>query len=365
MKLLAVQFDNGTERNAIDRIMERVHKENFILNWIYGMLTGVSDPASGWEQDRLKLRKYAAQSLVINVEDIDSSSFSVEEKDQARLNQNGYETTQSYLKARYSNKNENKYINQELMYTTFSSLGDLLAYCCYRGDYNWFEIVNNLIVESKLPNRTALMRQSLELRQLYFNSPNCIDPKPLFKAPVSGLFHKTAQNAALEPENNNPIILIALYPIFLQISSDFLKDSKDKKFLEQARHALTLQHPFQCLDHFVKIKGEMNIVLHIAINLITELRDNPSEDLYLVLKEFEALLCADNFLLKKEYFGKWDLSFAQSMRVLNLLNRKNDEGISKLLFCLRKGYEPMKTFVSADSDEEYDIDTLETPLSFP
>lgn len=56
------------------------------------------------------------------------------------------------------------------MYSTFNSLGDLLAYCCYRGDEQWFNIVNNLIVQSTLPNRTALMKQSLELRKLYFNT---------------------------------------------------------------------------------------------------------------------------------------------------------------------------------------------------
>ena len=80
MKTLAVQFDNGTERLTIDHVFERVYRENFIINWIYGFLTGVKDPASGWEQDRLKLRKYAAQSIIAEVGNISATGFSVMKK---------------------------------------------------------------------------------------------------------------------------------------------------------------------------------------------------------------------------------------------------------------------------------------------
>lgn len=80
LKVLAVKFDDGPERKAIDRVMDKVYRENVILNWIYTLLTGVSDPASGWERDRLKLRKYACQSIVINVDNVSSSSFSVSKK---------------------------------------------------------------------------------------------------------------------------------------------------------------------------------------------------------------------------------------------------------------------------------------------
>lgn len=75
-----MKFDDGPERKAIDRVMDKVYRENVILNGIYTLLTGVSDPASGWERDRLKLRKYACQSIVINVDNVSSSSFSVSEK---------------------------------------------------------------------------------------------------------------------------------------------------------------------------------------------------------------------------------------------------------------------------------------------
>lgn len=50
LKVLAVKFDDGPERKAIDRVMDRVYRENVVLNWIYQLLTGVSDPASGWEK---------------------------------------------------------------------------------------------------------------------------------------------------------------------------------------------------------------------------------------------------------------------------------------------------------------------------
>lgn len=82
----------------------------------------------------------------------------------------GYEETKNYLDMRYHKNESEEYENEEFMYETFSSLGELLSYCCYRGDKQWFERVYQLIEKSTAPNRKELMQQAQELRALYFNS---------------------------------------------------------------------------------------------------------------------------------------------------------------------------------------------------
>lgn len=344
LKVLAIQFDNGTERTAIDRIMDQVYRENFILNWIYSFLTGVSDPASGWERDRLKLRQYAHQTIVPNVDNIRTSGFSVEPEDQILMIQSGYDATNEYLKVRYGTKEDSAHKNQELMYSTFNSLGDLLAYCCYRGDRHWFEIVNNLIVQSSLPNRTNLMKQSLELRSLYFNSETVVEEKqkPTPK-PMTFFGNIVAQHNLFGVHTENHNVLLALYPIFLKLTSDLVVSSTDKKTLEAARHSLSLHYPFSCLEYFGKMSKNSHILLHIIVKLIKELKDNPSQEIYTQLKDVQSTLYSNNNLLRAEYYGQWDLSMPQALRVLKLFNNNKLESVSQLVGHLREKEEPMQT----------------------
>ncbi|CEG56794.1 Dot/Icm T4SS effector VpdC [Legionella fallonii] len=368
LKVLAVQFDNGTERFTIDRL-EQVYRENFILNWIYSLITGVSDPASGWEQDRMKLRKYAAQSLVVNVDDVSTTSFTIEDDVRNKVIQKGYETTKSYLDVRYKKNENGTYENKEYMYSTFHSLGDLLSYCCYRGDKHWFEIVNNLIVQSSLPNRASLMKQSLELRELYFKpAAGAADSaKPVVAAESNSVtfFGNDIPQEQFEINEENHNVLLSVYPIFLKISSEFVKSSIDKRTLEVARHSLTLQSPFRCLEHLEKIKDESNIVLHIFIKFIRELKENPSAELYRALQDFRHLMYSGANLFKAEYYDKWDLSIPQCLRVLKLFSTNQHALIPKLLASLCEREEPLQTVVNGVYYDDFSEDSVEEErLSF-
>jgi NTE family protein len=346
LKVLAVQFDNGTERPAIDRIREQVYRENFILNGIYGMITGVSDPASAWESDRMKLRQYAHQTIVPSI-NVPISGFTVDPQNQAQMILSGYTATRDYLSIRYGSKEETSNVNQELMYSTFSSLGDLLAYCCYRKDYNWFNIVNDLIVHSALSNRAVLMKQSLELKNLYFKQ---VDKQELR---ASNLHVTFFENADSEHHNHKHYKFLALYSVFLSLSSDFVIDKNDKITLEKARHALRLHEPFKCLEFLEKISGVRHIVLQTLINLIKEIEAYPSKELYENLRTIQQLLNSDVNLVRGNYFGQWNISIRQGLRVINELKNENHKVASHLCMHLLKGEEPMQTIREEQFYEEW------------
>ncbi|KTD15617.1 phospholipase, patatin family [Legionella gratiana] len=364
LKVLAVKFDDGPERKAIDRVMDRVYRENVFLNWIYTFLTGVSDPASGWERDRLKLRKYACQSIVINVDNVSSSSFSVNEKSRKEMIEAGYRETINYLEMRYHKNAFKEYENEEYMYATFSSLGELLSYCCYRGDKHWFDVVYQLIEESTAPNQRELMKQANELKNLYFNQ-NLESQSPKHEEnPFTFFGHDVSQVSLSPTRSEHHKILLTVFPIFLKLSQELLKDSTDKKHFDDARHSFSLKSPFACLKHFTKIRNETHVILHIVINLLKELKENPSEKVYNGLNQVLHLLTSDKKLIDNEvYFARWDLTFSQSMRVLKVLNENSHTHV-RLIRLLSRKCEPLQRMVDGVFYEDYDDFDREKALNF-
>ncbi len=366
MKTLAVQFDNGTERTAVDRVTDRVHREHFILNWIYGFLTGVRDPASGWEQDRLKLRKYSGQSIIVDVGNTQSTGFSVEDNDQKRLIKSGCDATENYLNVRYAKKEGNSYKNQEIMYSTFASLEELLAYSCYKGEKKWFDITLELIKNSALGNKKILIKQAEQLSTLYFSSlPESNLNKQLSTG--SSFFGNQPKINQFIGDNNNHEVFLSLYPIFIKLSPQLIKNVAEHDFLERARHSFTLNTLFSCLRQFGLIKDETHILFHIFHNLIKALSKEhknqqpnieKTQAIYQDLRLIRELIYDAGILYKPELYGRWDLDLRQGRRVLNTLKTKNPY-ITKLCNYFKQGWEPLQT-ITEDGLQDEEDQSIET-----
>lgn len=350
LKVLAVQFDTGTERGVIDRVMDDVYRENFILNWIYGFLTGVSDPVSGWVKDRLSLRKYGGQAVVVNVGNVSSTNFTLEDSVRTEMINSGYETTKNYLTARY-HLNEQGFENKELLHTTFNSLGDLLAYCCYRGDKNWFDIVKNLIAQSVLPNKTDLMKQSLALQELYFSADIQISaPKTVLEHlnhPVTFFGNQVSSNSSSTSGSANHDMLIAIYPILLKLAPGMVVTSEDQSRLEKARHSITISAPLKCVKYLKAIANETHILLHIFIQCLVEFKKTPVEKFYVTFKLIQDILYEQENLFKEEFYGHWNLNLEDSMNVLNLFKGNNLKGVARFVNDLKTN----KQVLQSPSDE--------------
>lgn len=335
MKTLAVQFDNGTERATVDRVMDRVHRENFFLNWIYSLITGVKDPASGWEQDRMKLRKYAAQSIIVDIGTTSSTGFSVEESSQSELIQNGYRAARSYLQARYAQKADGPYKNKETMYTTFDSLEELLTYCCYKGNKYWFDRISDLVKNSTAPNKPALMRQAQKLKTLYFNSND--NDTAMSKPTSPTFFGNTSITTATLTFNSNSScghheVFLALYPIFLKLTPKFFKNIKDHDMLIRARHSITSDAPLDCLEYLSQIKEESHVLFHIFKVLISELKNEYEKKsvvkahvqrIFDALNRVERLINHNEDSYNPEFYDHWDLNSSHIIKNLDQLDTKS------------------------------------------
>lgn len=342
LKTLAVQFDTGAERESVTVQTGTVYRENFFLNWLAGVLSGVKDPASGWEKDRLKLRKYSAQTLLVDVSQLSGSSLTPNEKTQSDLIDSGYRTTNEYINQRYSQKN-GVYKNSEYMQSTFSSFEELLVYCCYRHNHKWFEEVYQLMMQEKM---TALEKKQLiarvdDLKKIYFPEEVSPDKKIDTKQSISFFTHTINDQFVTTKHSDDCEVFLALYPILLKMSSEFVKTKKDKEVLNDAHHTFRSNEPFKFLKPLGFIRGEMHIVLHVFINLARELKNGPSVEIYHALKTLRDVVYEDKGLLKDYFYGDWSLTTKQSISIIELIKKKN-ESLAQTCEAL-KGQDPLNT----------------------
>lgn len=323
LKVMAVQFDTGSERDALTGNITQVYRENIILNFIYSLMSGVSDPASAWEQDRLKLRKYAAQSVIVDMIEA-PSSFEVSTEQRQKMAETGYKAAKEYIDLRYCKKKDGSYKNDVLMYTSFNSMVDLLSYCCYRGDITWFNRINDKIIESHLPNKAGLIKKTLELRSLYFENCTSSEIEKIETNETSPTFfgNPVPVQAVNDSIDQFPQILIILYPIFLKISSNLIKEKSEQNKFDLAHHAISIQSPLSCLEHLTQIHGEMHVLLFIIINLLKSLREETSDEVVKNLKSIQIYLeTKSQNILKPEFYSLWNLNARQCMRIFKMMQK--------------------------------------------
>lgn len=371
LKLVAIQINNGTEDETMYTILTRVYRENPVLNWIYSLLTGVDDPASGWEKDRLKLRKYALQTIVPNIDDIPMSGFSVEAESQDLMIQRGYDSATDYLQTRYGRKEAGKYVNCELMSTSFLSLTDLLSYCAYRGNQQWFDKVHMALeasVDLSDMTKDILYRHSKQLRDLYFQvdlGSKGKEPEQdeyEIQNPVTFFGNKLIENGPISGEIQS-WLLTTFYGVFVKLSTKLVKDKHDKDALLRARHALSLHNPFACLDYFNKISQETHIILHIVIQFVKALQKNYNEiAAHEAMKIIEKLPFDKFKSLLTNCYAQWDLSYAQCHRVLTLFVNGDYAKVDELIDSLRIKEEPMQVVKSGLFMEDFDGDSMTLDL---
>lgn len=353
LSMVAFQFDNGCERSLLDKLVDRVYRENFLWNWIYGLLTGVKDPVSGWERDRLKLLQHSNQVVLIPVDNVSSTQFDIDLRAQNILVDNGYQAAKKYITTRYQMK-ESGAINEEYMHSTFSSIEELLHFCCYRGHADWFE---RIALEARAQGVSQQQIQSL--RKQYFSHPNAEDEvvenqestvhSPLFSAKLSAILEKQWMVINMQ-------LFEAIYPIFHKLPYTFIRNPQEVKLFKLARHSLSLNNPLAVLRYLGEIKGEMHVLLSIFIQILSRYQMGRVEEVCLKLKQFRAILQNNELLLNPAFYGNWDLLPRQADRVLRVLGNNQWPAAYELCSSLKQGEEPLQTIIRRNSEFQEGLD---------
>lgn len=301
LKLVAFQFDNGPEHHILTSLVDRVYRENFILNWIYSLLTGVKDPASGWERDRLKLMRHSNQVILINTGDISATKFDLTADEQKTLIENGYQAASRYIDSHYSRETviepflaplkpwytrwfnyllgyeepkpivqvpekvhpellSKKAVNNETMYATFSSIDEALFYCCHRQRSDIFDKIADTAIASGYIKADKVN----ELRTRHFSAKETIDP---VRVEAEALQSKDGVDATTLI--NNMRLFEVVYPIFQKLPLSSFRNQMDQKIFHYARHVLDLHEPKNTLKSLSGLKYDTHIFVQIMIELMT------------------------------------------------------------------------------------------------
>lgn len=346
LSLVVFQFDNGCESSIVDKLTDRVYRENFFWNWVYGGLTGVKDPVSGWEKDRIKLLHHSNQVVLIPVDNVSATQFDIDRNTQNILVDNGYKAATNYINTRYQCE-DGVVTNKEIMYSTFSSIDELLYFCCYRNRLDWFEEV------AKVASAEGIDVERIQvLREQYFSvkppqettqpfsdiktAPLSIDSS-LFSSQLSAVMNKKKMIV-------NMRLFELIYPLFQKLSCTIIKDLPDLKSFKLARHSLSLNEPLACLQHLEEIAGETNVFLAIFIQILTNYQTGFEEEICLKLKLLMMILEDEEQLKNPAFYGDWDLLPRHSDRILRTLAKGKWSAAIKLCTSLKQGEEPLETF---------------------
>ena len=344
MRLVAFQFDNdGSERNILEKAVERVYRENFLLNWVYGMITGVKDPVSGWERDRLKLLQYSNQIVLIKIGNVSSTQFNLDEKTQEVLLNNGYRDARAHITARYktvmapdpednSQKkvsvvvdiNTHQAINEEGLYMRFASFEELLYFSCFKRCEKWF----NRLAQKAIEQGMDVLRIE-ELRAQYFTEEEGQDETTSNRLPSTPTFfshqYEVVDVSKIQEFTVNMCIFEVLYPVFLKfIPGDLIKNPKDFMQYKTARHRLNLHRPLDCLTHLGKIQGEVHIVFTLLRNILSTCQKVPLNEVCKkidYLADFEAN--KGGLFSDPIFFGKWILQPEQTTCLMQAIKNKD------------------------------------------
>jgi NTE family protein len=316
LSLVAFQFDNGPERRILDKLADRMYRENFLYNWICSMITGVKDPVSGWERDRLKLLQHSNQVVLIPVENVSSTQFDINPEAQKGLIQNGCQSAKHYITARYECEDNGSSRNEEYLYSTFANVEEALYYCCYRGREDWFDC----LAEKALEEGVAEAKID-SLMQRHFK-------QPVHSALIEEQPEPVVDGGIIEAPSKKDILLKmrlfeAIFPVFLKLPLNFVSNNFDSKLYKRARHFFSIKDPLACLNLLEKIQGDTHILLAVFIKIMKDYKagETDIDSACSKLRYFALLLPLDEALRNRNYFGKWESGEIDEDGILGDINR--------------------------------------------
>lgn len=314
LSMVAVQFDNGHERSVLDKLVGKIYRENFFWNWVYGFLTGVQDPAGAWAMDLQKLLRYSNQTILVPVDKVSATQFNIDPETQQKLIDNGYQAAKSYIEARYDTEGSQA-INQEYLYANFANLQEALYYACFRKNEAWFNRIAN---EAICQGMSEYKIQAL--RERHFLKPN--SPKHQSIEQQSSLLfsHPLADYVEKKIAIDNMRIFAAIYPVFLKLPYQLIKNKIDLKIFKQARHGLSAEQPQASFAILRRIQGETHVLLALLIQWILPRAKENTPSLMQKIQGMSQLLNQKQLFDDEAFYGLWQLSAHQAQNLFKLFS---------------------------------------------
>lgn len=304
-------FDHGVEQSLMNNFRIPIYKESALINFIYSVLTGVNDPASGWAQDRIKLVQNSHQVVILPA-NVASTDFSIAPAKQQELLLSGYTATAEHLKPIYNCKS--KSIDQQ-MHAIYSSVEELMVHCAIRGKKALFSTLKPFALQHDVLEERL---EELE-KYLVFHS----EEREESAAVSSGAKTPNKKHALINVHYivSHMRVFDALYPIFLLIKPRYFASDSDYSKFKKARHYMNPLTYESALQELVALKGSQHLIITLLKYAMEEYSSNVAyrcDKLDALSKELHK---KEHLLTKSDWFFDWILEKTQIKHVMQLMTK--------------------------------------------
>jgi NTE family protein len=356
-------FDNGTEEGMLNGFRQRIYRESWLANWFYQLISGIQDPVSAWEWDRIKMVQQSFTTVLLHA-DVPSTQFSVPTDKQKELVEKGYQETMRHLNYLYSkNKHDDGYHPSQLMFESFQSIEAILVHCCFRQNKPLFDQLVPIAKQHGVSQkRIDLLARRFDLPDANNNAaPNALtQPTESAKSKIS----KSLSNLLISRHYTDRMrFFIYIYPIFLRMRLPMFANKTDYDLFCKARHGTSINNPFFALSHLKQLNSKQHLVLFLVIYCLKKFHYNKYDELCAILKNLsDAIIAGEIDLNSPKYLNVWSTSLKEHEKlnqILDFVKTKNWSGLDEAVESIQN---PQPDIQPSTAQESHVVDSSNNNL---
>lgn len=347
-KVMVFQFDNGIEQDILYS-KKAVYEENWLLNTLYSLLTGIRDPVANWLRERWNLRVYSQQTILIKVGDIKAAKFDIDEQTRDTLMQLGAEAATEYMQYRYCSGSD-KAFSDEYLSQNFENLEALLIYCAIKKKWQVMDAVEVAIrtstkLEVGYRDKLLSIKNSLStLKEVPVQ--DLAEPPNTWRRVLPKLAGIARMRKGVEQRElkDRSTICIMLFPVLSQEWRKLLSEPYQTKLqshfqiLYKHRARLYQDDEYTILEELVAELNELSGATHLYLYLLGKLLseglqsgtiDDIKEDIILYTSIFANL--PKSKINAIDLIDDWKFDFAQSKKILAAIIDDDSDALYEMI----------------------------------
>ncbi|HAT1845448.1 TPA: patatin-like phospholipase family protein [Legionella pneumophila] len=360
--VLALQFDNGLEENALYS-QNPIPKWSWLSNTFYSLITGHPNVTENWHEDLQILRRHAHQSILIKTPSIALTNLTLSQDTKEALIESGRTAARTYLD--YHEFYTDTYGNirrNECLYEKFQKPEELLDYCIQQGHVELLKKIKQAISDSQylekgykhylcklcenfLPPQLKCSKEDPGIEQ----PENKLEKETIIRKRdnnkglgCSITFFGTHSSLVKTLNQDSPELKIklftGLYPILIQNWQNLCPVSGISGVLNSIRMSLLeISSTDACIKTLINKLNEIEIGHFLIFVFKAALKNYDKNDFILLLKNLKHLHHSIELIRNKpfhsddRFYGQWNFEGHDPKRILEFLKSDDISGLMTIL----------------------------------
>ncbi|HAU0443922.1 TPA: Dot/Icm type IV secretion system effector VdpA, partial [Legionella pneumophila] len=360
--VLALQFDNGLEENALYS-QNPIPKWSWLSNTFYSLITGHPNVTENWHEDLQILRRHAHQSILIKTPTIALTNLTISQDTKKALVESGRTAAKTYLELHefytddYGNIRHN-----ECLHEKFQKPEELLDYCVLHSHFALLKKIKQAIscsqyLEKGYKHYLCELCDNLLPPQLKCPNEGSGTEQPEIKLEKDTIICKKNNNSGLtfsmtffgvpSPlgktlNQDSPELKIklftGLYPILIQNWQNLCPVSGISGILNSIRMSFVeISSTDTCIKTLIDKLNEIEIGHFLIFVFKAALKNYDKHDFILLLKNLKHLHHSIELIRNKpfhsddRFYGQWSFEGHDPKRILEFIKSDDISGLMTIL----------------------------------